>query len=102
MLALVVRPRFNLAVRVEVLVISGLLLSVAGIALSRIASTPVWRNVVFPPTHDGVPTIPMAVATLTNNAPEWAILMLIVGLGALWIGSGWALFRRHKEAIALD
>ena len=97
-----VRPRFNLALRVEVFVISGLLLSVAGIAVARVASTPAWHNVVFPPTHHGVPTIPMAVATLTNNAPEWAILMLVVGLGALWIGSGWALFRRHKEAIAPD
>ena len=102
MIALVARPRFDLALRVEVLVISGLLLSVAGIALARVASTPAWHNVVFSPTHDGVPTIPTAVVTLTNNAPEWAILMLVVGVGALWIGSGWALFRRHKEAIALD
>jgi hypothetical protein len=96
------RINLSLALRVEALVISGLFLSIAGLELARLSSTSTWHNVVFPTSHDGVPTTGPAVAILRNSTPGWAAIVLASSFGALWIGCGWAVLRRHKEATALD
>ncbi len=92
------KPQSTLVLRVEALVICALSLSVAGIVLARVGSTPTWHDVAFPPTH-GASTLPK-VATLSNAAPGWVVIVLVVGLAALWAACGWMALR-HKETAAL-
>ena len=92
------RPRAAVLLRFEAMVILGLALSVVGVVLARIASRDAWHPMVPPATH-GPSILPKALL-LSNEVPVWVVEVLVLGLGALWTGCGWALLRRHKHAMA--
>jgi hypothetical protein len=84
------RPQFSGVLRVELLVIAAFVLGLAGVVLARLASTPMWHPVTYPPTHG--PGASPKVVTLANVSPGWVVFVLIAGLSALWAGCGWWLF----------
>ena len=95
----VTRAPSTLALRVGGLGICALSFSLAGLDLAGVASKPTWHDVVFPPTN-GASMLPK-IAILSNAAPGWVVVLLVVGFGLLWAGCGWVALR-HKESAAFS